>query len=120
MNLRIAPEQIRFRITADEFATLIAKGVLEDVTQLSETLHLSYSIRTNASNKSSKNRTLELSTSVLSNGTRFELTLFIDGINQLRSGLCVNDGLREHLAFTSGDLLSIGLEIDLHSKKEKH
>jgi len=120
VNLRIALEQIRFRITSDEFATLIATGILERSTQLADTLYLAYAIRTNASTKSGEGRTLELSTSALSNGTRFELMLFADGVTQLQSSQCGKDGLQEHLAFASGDLLSIGLEIDLHSKKEKH
>ena len=120
MNLRIAPEQIRFRITADEFATLIATGILENSTQLTVTHRLAYSIRTNASTKSREGSTLALSSSDLFHGTHFELTLFADGISQLQSGQCGKDGLQEHLAFSSGDLLSIGLEIDLHSKKETH
>lgn len=117
MNLRIAPEQIRFRITTDDFETLIAKGVLENATQISDALHLHYSIRTSPSAQSSEGRSLELSTSASSHGTRLELMLFADGVHQLQSGQCGKDGLREHLAFTGGALLSIGLEIDLHSKK---
>lgn len=116
MNLRIAPEQIRFRISADEFESLMATGVLENTVQLSDALHCVYVIRTNTAEKSKEGRVLELSTTALSNGTRLELTLYANGVSHLQSGQCGKDGLREHLAFVGGELLSIGLEIDLHSK----
>ena len=95
----------------------MASGVLENAVQLSDALHCVYVIRTNATEKSKEGRVLELSSTALSSGTRFELTLYANGVSQLQSGQCGKDGLREHLAFVGGELLSIGLEIDLHSKK---
>ena len=117
MNLRIAPEQIRFRISADEFESLKATGLLENYIQLSDTLNCVYAIQTNATEKSKEGRVLELSTTALSNGILFELTLYADGVTKLQTCQYGKDGLREHLALVGGNLLSLGLEIDLHSKK---
>ena len=118
VNLKIAPEQIRFRISATEFATLSTTGTLENVTQLGDGWRLDYTIHVNDAPSSSAGRILEFSTAATSTGTRLELTIFSDGIRQLQSGQAGKDGIREHLAFANGDLLSIGLEIDLHSKRE--
>ena len=117
MNLKIAPEQIRFRISATEFATLTATGALQNVTQLADGWQLDYIIRTDNAPRSGADRILEFSTTATATGTRLELTVFADGIRQLQSGETNKDGIREHLSFVNGNLLSIGLEIDLHSKK---
>lgn len=117
MNLKIAPEQIRFRISAEEFAVLTATGALCNTTLLSESLRLNYRIDINAAPISTAGRVLELSTAATSDGTELNLTVFADGIRQLQSGQSSKDGIREHLSFANSDLLSIGLEIDLHSKK---
>ena len=118
MNLRIAPEQLRFRLSAAEFATLAATGMLQSATQLTECCRLDYLIRVDTAASAPTGQALELSTSTTSTGPRFELTVFANGLQQLQSGGAGKDGIREHLAFANGDLLSIGLEIDLHSKKE--
>jgi hypothetical protein len=117
MNLRIAPEQLRFRISADEFASLCAAGILEINTQLSATDCLSYAIRTERAPKSADDRTLELISTATTSGKRLELVVFADGIAQLQSTQVGKDGIQEHLAFANGELLTIGLEIDMHSKK---
>lgn len=117
MNLKIAPEQIRFRVSAMEFATLSATGMLENATQLGDGWRLDYLIRTETAPCSNAGRMLEFSTTDTSTGTRLELAVFADGIRQLQSEQAGKDGIREHLAFANGDFLSIGLEIDLHSKK---
>ena len=117
MNLKIAPEQIRFRISETEFATLTATGSLQNVTQLAECNRLDYRIRVNAAPRSTADQVLEFSSTITSAGTQLMLTVFADGIRQLQSSDAGKDGIREHLSFANGDLLSIGLEIDLHSKK---
>lgn len=117
MNLRIASEQLRFRISANEFATLCADGILESNIRLSATDGLNYAIRTERTPKSADDRTLELASTTTANGSRIELIVFADGIAQLQTPQVGKDGIQEHLAFANGDLLSIGLEIDLHSKK---
>lgn len=118
MNLRIAPEYLRFRITADEFATLLTTGTLQSHTQCSDVVRCDYVIQTNAAAIAAEGGSLELASAAVSTGLRFELTVFADGIARLQSGQAGKDGLREHLALANGDLLSIGLEIDLHSKKD--
>lgn len=55
----------------------------------------------------------------MATGLRFDLTVFSDGIARLQSGQVGKEGLRENQALASGDLLTIGLEIDLHSKKDE-
>ena len=117
MNLKIAPEQIRFRISATEFATLTATGALQNVTQLADGWQLDYIIRTDNAPRSSAGQILEFATSTTATGTQLALTVFADGIQQLQAAEAAKDGIREHLAFANGNLLSIGLEIDLHSKK---
>ena len=117
MNLRIAPEYLRFRIAADEFASLLSTGKLQSYTQCSDTVRCDYAIHTDPSTTSADDCILELSTTTVAAGLRFDLTVFSDGIARLQSGQVGKDGLREHQALASGDLLSIGLEIDLHSKK---
>jgi hypothetical protein len=118
VNLRIAPEYLRFRIAADEFAILLTTGTLQSHTQCSDTVRWDYAIHTNPATASAEDRTLELATSAVVTGLRFDLTVFADGIVRLQSGQTGKDGLREHQALANGDLLSIGLEIDLHSKKD--
>lgn len=118
MNLRIAPEYLRFRITADEFAALLTTGILRSHTQCSDAVRCDYVIQTNAATTATEGHILELASAAVPTGLRFELTVFAVGIARLQSGEAGKDGLREHLALVNGDLLSIGLEIDLHSKKD--
>ena len=117
MNLRIAPEHIRFRISEDEFATLLAQGALVNSTMFDGIARLDYAIRTQPDTATQDGQTLELSTHRRADTTTFELRVFTNGIDQLQSGNAGKDGIQEHLAFDNGDMLTIGLEIDLHSKK---
>lgn len=116
MNLRIAPEQIRFRISADEFATLLEHGALSNGTSFGSAASFYYGIRSHQAATDREGHTLALATHADEGVTRYMLTVFADGIAQLRSGLTGKDGIQEHLAFENGDMLTIGLEIDLHSK----
>lgn len=117
MNLKISPEHIRFRISADECAMLLSLGVLENVTQLPNMQQLDYVIRTNTAATSQNNRILELISVNTSHGLRLELTVFANGIELLQSEQTQKSGIQEHLDFPPSNLLTVGLEIDLHSKK---
>lgn len=118
MNLRIAPEYFRFRITANEFASLLNTGTLQSYTQCSDTVRCDYAIHTDPATTSADDYILELRSTTVATGLRFDLTVFSDGIARLQSGQVGKYGLREHQVLANGDLLSIGLEIDLHSKKD--
>ena len=117
MNLRIAPEHIRFRISEAEFNTLITHGVLINSTTLGSTGHLDYSILVHPNVTSVDGQILDLTRHLCSDGMVLELSLFAHGIEQLKNGIAGKDGIQEHLAFDNGSMLTIGLEIDLHSKK---
>ncbi len=117
MNLRIAPEHIRFRISEEEFATLLAHGALSNGTSLGGTANFYYAIRIHHAATNRDGQSLALATHASEDITRYVLTLFADGISQLQSEGAGKDGVQEHLAFDNGDMLTIGLEIDLHSKK---
>ncbi len=117
MNLRIAPEYLRFRISDGEFETLLTTGILQAHTQCSEKVRCDYSIHTHPERTSTDGRTLDLTTKTTETGLGFDLTVFADGIARMQSGKVGKDGLSEHQALASGDLLTISLEIDLHSKK---
>ena len=116
MNLRIAPEHVRFRLSNDEFATLLTHGSLADRTTLGGAT-LDYTIRLQPTPCGPTGQQLELTTTSDTAGTRFQLDVFGDGVTRLQSGGAGKDGIQEHRAFDNGDLLTIGLEIDLHSKK---
>lgn len=116
VNLKIAPEHIRFRITEDEFSMLMEHGTLSNATSFGS-LCLYYGIRTHNAATNREGHILELNAHSGEGDTRYMLTVFTDGIARLKSGNAAKDGIQEHLAFDNGDLLSIGLEIDLHSKK---
>lgn len=118
MNLRIAPEHIRFRISADEFKSLIEHGVLSAGTAFGEFSNLYYGIRTHHAPKNPDGSFLSFSTHSGDGITRFVLTVFAEGIAKLQTDGVEKDGICEHLAFENGDLLTIGLEIDLHSRKD--
>ncbi|MBU3656462.1 MAG: hypothetical protein FGM35_00325 [Rhodocyclaceae bacterium] len=117
MNLRIAPEHIRFRISAEEFVTLLTHGALSNGTSFGNAECFYYGIRSHPSATDREGFTLALATYAEEGLTRYMLTVFADGIAQLHSGLAGKDGIQEHLTFENGDMLTIGLEIDLHSKK---
>lgn len=117
MNLRIAPEHIRFRISEDEFATLMTHGALSNGTSLGGMASFYYAIRTHHAATNREGHTLALSTHAGEGITRYILTVFANGIAQLRSGNTSKEGIQDHLAFDNGDMLTISLEIDLHSKK---
>lgn len=117
MNLRLAPEQIRFRIAEAELSTLIATGSLSSVTTLAENLFLEYTIRTVSMPTNTDGELLELTTRCDSGSTHLDLTVFSDGIEQLQSDTTAKDGIKTHQAFANGDMLTVWLEIDLHSKK---
>lgn len=116
MNLRIAPEHVRFRLSNDEFATLLTHGSLADHTTLGGAT-LDYTIHIQPTPCGPTGQQLELTTTSDTTGTRFQLDVFGDGVTRLQSGSAGKDGIQEHRAFDNGDLLTIGLEIDLHSKK---
>ena len=116
VNLKIAPEQIRFRITEDEFSMLIVHGTLSNATPFGSAC-LYYGIRTHNAATNREGHMLELNAHSGEGDTHYMLTVFTEGIARLKSGNAPKDGIQEHLAFDNGDLLSICLEIDLHSKK---
>lgn len=95
---------------------LTDQGALSNVTAFGST-NLYYGIRAHHAATNREGHTLELTTHANEGETRYMLTVFADGVARLKSGNAGKDGLQEHLAFENGDLLSIGLEIDLHSKK---
>lgn len=116
MNLRLAPEHLRFRISENEFATLAAGGTLNAAITLSDTLRLEYHVQTVATAQSLEGQLLNLSSSSTDGVTCLVLSVFTDGLEQLKSGKAGKDGVREYQAFANGEMLSLGLEIDLHSK----
>ncbi len=120
MNLRIAPEHIRFRITEAEFNTLTTHGVLINSTTLSGTGRLDYVIRIHPDAANSDGQALQLTTQLRSDAVVLEISLFADGLKQLQSGIGSKEGVQAHLAFDTGAMLTIGLEIDLHSKQRAH
>lgn len=117
MNLRFAPEQLRFRISEQEFANLMAHGLLEHSIVLGDNSSLNYSLRTDTTATGHEGGMLQLASRIEDGVMRCELTLFAKGIDQLKSGSTGKDGIRESIAFANGDLLTVGVEIDLHSKK---
>lgn len=117
MNLRIGPEQIRFRITADEFATLIEHGALSNGTSFGESANIYYGVRTHRAAANRDGSCLSLATHADDGTTRYILTVFSDGMAKLQNNGGGKDGICEHFAFENGDMLTIGLEIDLHSKR---
>lgn len=117
MNLRLAPEHLRFRISEDEFATLAAGGALDAAITLSNTQRLEYHVHTVATAQSPEGLNLNLTSSCSNGATCLVLSVFTDGLQQLKSGKAGKDGIRESLAFANGDMLTVGLEIDLHNKK---
>ena len=117
MNLRFAPEQLRFRISEQEFANLMAHGLLEQSIVLGDNSRLDYTLRTDTTATSPDGGMLQLSSRIEDGGMCCELTLLANGIDQLKSGRAGMDGIRESIAFANGELLTVGLEIDLHSKK---
>ena len=117
MNLRIAPEHLRFRISEDEFAALCTHSVLAQQTTLGATSVLEYTLRTQPHATDTNGQILSFAAQTSATGCLFELSVFADGIAALKSNQAGKDGIQEHLAFENGDMLTIGLEIDLHSKK---
>jgi hypothetical protein len=117
VNLRLAPEHLRFRISESELATLAAGGPLDAAITVADALRLEYQIRTVATAQSPRGQTMNLSSSYANGAMCLVLTVFGDGLHQLKSGLAGKDGIRESLAFANGEMLTVGLEIDLHSKK---
>lgn len=117
MNLRFAPEQLRLRISEQEFANLMAHGLLEHSIVLGDNSSLNYSLRTDTTATGHEGGMLQLASRIEDGVMRCELTLFAKGIDQLKSGSTGKDGIRESIAFANGDLLTVGVEIDLHSKK---
>ena len=118
MNLRIEPEHVRFRITAQEFSSLIDHGALSNGTSFGESANFYYGIRTHQAAKDREGHSLALAAHANDGTTRFVLTVFTDAIEKLKSGTFAKDGVVEHLVYGNGDMLTIGLEIDLHSKKQ--
>lgn len=119
MNLRIAPEHMRFRISEDEFATLREHGILSNCTSFGNPSRLNYAIRMKSDAANLEGQIIELSIQMNEGLSSFELTVFANGISQLLSGNVGKNGIQEYLAFENGDLLTVGLEIDLHSKTGK-
>lgn len=117
MNLRLAPEHLRYRISEQEFADLVEQGHLVDHTTLGNTILLKYAVRTDAAATNEEGAMLAFKTQHAAGALHFELTVFANGIDQLRSGNVDKDGIHEAMAFANGELLTVGLEIDLHSKK---
>ena len=117
MNLRIAPEHLRFRISEDEFAALCARGILSQHTALGAASILEYTLRTHPSATDANGQILAFAAQTRATGCHFEVSIFADGVAALKSNQAGKDGIQEHLAFENGDMLTIGLEIDLHSKK---
>ena len=107
MNLRIAPEHIRFRISEAEFNTLITHGVLINSTTLGSTGHLDYSILVHPNVTSVDGQILDLTRHLCSDGMVLELSLFAHGIEQLKNGIAGKDGIQEHLAFDNGAMLRV-------------
>ena len=117
MNLKIGPEHIRFRITEREFDSLVEHGALSNGTSFGESTNCYYGIRTHQAAKNRDGQSLALATHANEGTIRFILTVFADAIAQLKTGSVGKDGVTDHVAFESGDMLTIGLEIDVHSKK---
>lgn len=117
MNLRLAPEHLRFRISAQEFADLVAQGRLVGITTLSNALCLEYVVCTDAAATGQEGALLAFKPHHAAGTMHCELMVFANGIDQLSSGNVGKDGIHESIAFDNGEMLTVGLEIDLHSKK---
>ena len=119
MNLRIAPEHIRFRISDSEFNQLLAVGVLINTVSLSSVVSLDYEIRIISDLANEHGQLIKLSSQATQKSMKLHLSIFSDGISRLQNGSSGKDGIQEHVALNNGDLLTIGIEIDLHSKSQK-
>lgn len=119
MKLRIAPEHIRFRISKSEFNQLLTDGVLINTITLSNVVRLDCEIRINSDLSNEDGQILKFSSQTIHETVRFHLSILKHGINRLQSDTFSKDGIQEHVAFNNGDLLTIGIEIDLHSKDRK-
>ncbi len=117
MNLRIASEYIRFRISKDEFFQLQSHEPLTGVTRIAEIICLEYTLRVDTATHRFDEKLLDLATVQKPHAIQLKLTIFSKGMDQLKSDLGGKDGIREFLTFSNGDILTVGLEIDLHSEK---
>ncbi|MFW9611769.1 MAG: hypothetical protein ACMV0J_06220 [Fluviibacter sp.] len=120
MNLRIGPESLRFRIIEDELAVLRANGCISGETGVAEMCRLAYTVRLAPSGQRPESTTqpaLTLTTVQDAQGMHVTLMLSPAALNQLVTGQAGKDGVREFLTFANGDMLTVGLEVDLHSKK---
>lgn len=117
MNLRIAPEYLRFRISEDEFFQLESCAPLSGFTRITETLCFEYTLRVDKSTHPQGKSLLDLATYIRPHAIRYILTVFSVSMDQLKSDLGCKDGIREFVTFSNGDILTVGLDVDLHSKQ---
>ena len=82
-------------------------------------MSLDCEIRINSDLANEHGQLLKFSSQTIPETVRFHLSIFKDGINRLQSDTFSKDGIQEHVALNNGDLLTIGIEIDLHSKDRK-
>lgn len=82
-------------------------------------VRLDCEIRINSDLSSEDGQILKFSSQTIHETVRFHLSILKHGINRLQSDTFSKDGIQEHVAFNNGDLLTIGIEIDLHSKDRK-
>lgn len=114
MNLRIAPEYLRFRISEAEFALLQSGETLQSFTHIAEGVYLSYTILNDKTTIRHSDCLLNLETVQNKEATHLNLSVCPEGIEQLISG---KDGIRAFIAFANGEMLTVGLEVDIHSIK---
>lgn len=80
---------------------------------------LDYEIRIISDLANEQDQLIRFSSQATQKSIRLHLSIFSDGIKQLQGEGYRKDGIQEHVALNNGDLLTIGIEIDLHSKSQR-
>jgi hydroxyacyl-ACP dehydratase HTD2-like protein with hotdog domain len=117
VNLRIAPEHIRFRISEQELHHIHQQGSITQCTRVSDTLSMHYTLELAASTDRIMPALLHLQTRQEEHVIGFLLTIGHEALAQLLSPLQRQNRIRESLTLANGDFLTVDLEVDLHSKK---
>lgn len=118
MNLRIAPEYIRFRIAEEELEALHHQGSLTDCTHMANQLSMAYTLQLERPEDCMGSALLKLHVQHDAQGMRVVVTVAKQAMVQLYEPSSHKDGIREFLVFDHGGLLTVDLQVDLHSKKD--
>lgn len=117
MNLRISPQSIRFRMSAEEYAELRRAARLEGVTALGAGQALHYRIL--CTTLPAAGRQLELASTSDAQGMQLTLTVTPEALAQLDPEAPSKEGVKDEQRDAAGEMLTLGLEIDIRREKRR-